>query len=804
MAAEPPTVSRLEVGHVLFLDIVGYSKLLSDKQRKVFQLLKDIVRGTSQFRSAEAANKLVRIPTGDGMVLAFFTSVDAPVRCALEISRKLREHPELKLRMGINSGPVDQVSDVNEQRNITGVGINMAQRLMDCGDAGHILLSRRVADDLAQYSEWKVFLHDLGQIEVKHGVTIDVVNFYDDEVGNAELPEKLNQARREEKARADNLAHARRRKRMFRGAGVLTAIALSIALWSFFHWRSSRMAAAITDKSIAVLPFENLSAEKENAFFADGVQNEILSDLAKIADLKVISRASVIIYKAGSARNLREIGRQLGVAHVLEGSVQRAGSKVRVNAQLIDARVDKHLWAGTYDRDLADIFTIETELAQAIAGELQARLTTSEKASIEEKPTQDLVAYDFYVRAVSIITIAQAPSQADLVNFSDAVDLLNKAVGRDPNFLLAYCELGFVHDLIYNGDAWLHQRETDHTPARLALAKAAIDSAFRLRADSWEAHLALSWHLYWGYADYTRARAELALAQQSLPNNPQAFELAGLIDRRQGRWADAIQNLERACELDPRNNPYLVTLATTYLWLHDYDQMVRVMDRIISLDPGRRIPRMIRAQIEVDRRADTGPLRAALEKILTNEPGSEKDPFVAGWRLDLAFYDRDLDAAGSLAAAIPEKNERDFLLGVVARLKGDAVAARAAFMRARTETEEELRVHPDDMDVLFRLGQIDAVLGRKQEALSEGRRALVPTAQEAMFGSCPNEVCATRSFALICARVGETDLALEQLEAVTKIPGGPSYGELRLDPMWDPLRGDPRFEKIVASLAPKK
>ncbi len=805
MAAEPPTVSRLEVGHVLFLDIVGYSKLLSDKQRKVFQLLKDIVRDTSQFRSAEAANKLVRIPTGDGMVLAFFTSVDAPVRCALEISRKLREHPELKLRMGINSGPVDQVSDVNEQRNITGVGINMAQRLMDCGDAGHILLSRRVADDLAQYSEWKSHLHELGQLEVKHGAKIDVVNFYNDEVGNAEVPEKFKQAR-EQIARADRLVATRRRKRIILSAALFVAIASGIGLWTFFRWSSSRIAALpISDKSIAVLPFENLSDEKENAYFTDGVQNEILTGLAKIADLKVISRTSVMVYKAGNPRNLREIGQQLGVAHVLDGSVQRAGGKVRVNAQLIDARTDNHLWAQTYDRDLADVFAIETEVAQAIANELQAKLSASEKASIEEKPTQDLVAYDFYVRAVSIITIAQAPSQADLVNFSDAVDLLNKAVGRDPNFLLAYCELGFVHDLIYNGDTWLHQRETDHTPARLALAKAAIDSAFRLRADSWEAHLALSWHLYWGYADYTRARAELALAQQSLPNNPQAFELAGLIDRRQGRWADAIQNLERACELDPRNNPYLVTLATTYLWLHDYDQMVRVMDRIISLDPGRRIPRMIRAQIEVDRRADTGPLRAALEKILTNEPGSEKDPFVAGWRLDLAFYDRDLDAAGSLAAAIPEKNERDFLLGVVARLKGDAVA-RAAFMRARAETEEELRVHPDDMDVLFRLGQIDAVLGRKQEALSEGRRALelVPTAQEAMFGSCPNEVCATRSFALICARVGETDLALEQLEAVTKIPGGPSYGELRLDPMWDPLRGDPRFEKIVASLAPKK
>src|SRR5438874_10203443 len=477
MSAELSADSRLDVAHVLFTDIVEYSKLLSDEQRRLFELLNEIARNTSQFRMAEGAGKLVRLSTGDGIVLVFFTTVDVAVRCALGISGKLREHPELKLRMGINSGPVDQVSDVNDQRNITGVGINMAQRVMDCGDAGHILLSRRVADDLGQYHEWKPYLHDLGRVEVKPGLTIDVVNFYDDEVGNAELPEKLNQARREEKARADNLAHARRRKRMFRGAGVLTAIALSIALWSFFHWRSSRMAAAITDKSIAVLPFENLSSEKENAFFADGVQNEILSDLAKIADLKVISRASVIIYKAGSARNLREIGKQLGVAHVLEGNVQRAGGKVRVSAQLIDARADKHLWAGTYDRDLADIFAIETELAQAIAGELQARLTTSEKASIEEKPTQDLVAYDFYVRAVSLITIAQAPSQADSVNFSDAVDLLNKAVARDPNFFLAYCQLAFLHDLIY-------QQEFDRTPARLALAKLAIDSAFRLRPDS--------------------------------------------------------------------------------------------------------------------------------------------------------------------------------------------------------------------------------------------------------------------------------------------------------------------------------
>jgi TolB-like protein/Tfp pilus assembly protein PilF len=568
-------------------------------------------------------------------------------------------------------------------------------------------------------------------------------------------------------------------------------------------WKSELIRQPLTT-GIAVLPFENLSEQKENTVFADGVQDDILTKLAKIGDLKVISRNSVMEYRG--KRNVHQIGDALRVSHVLEGSARRSGDRIHLNAQLIDTRTDTHVWAEEYDRDLNQLFAVQSEIAQKVAGHLHAKLSVSEKASIEERPTQDLVAYDFYIRAVSLITIALAPSQAGVVNFSDAVDLLNKAVARDPNFFLAYCQLAFVHDLVYNGDTWVHHRETDHTAARLALAKSAIDSAFRLRPDSGEAHLALAWHLYWGYSDYDGARAELALAQQGLPNDARAFELAGLIDRRQGRWADAIHHFERACELDPRNGLDLITLATTYLWLHDYDQMVRVMDRIISLDPGRRIPRLIRAHIDVDRRADTRPLRAAIQKILTNEPGSEKDPFVAEHRLDVAFYDRDLDAAGSLVAALPEKDGRDFLLGIIARLKGDVGAARAAFTRARTEAEEELRVHPNDMDLLFSLAQIDALLGRKQEALSEGRRAmeLAPMAQEVMFGSCPTEVCATRSFALLCARVGETDLALDQLKGLTKTPGGPSYGELRLDPMWDLLRGNPRFERIVASLAPKE
>src|SRR5262249_11984963 len=391
---------------------------------------------------------------------------------------------------------------------------------------------------------------------------------------------------------------------------------------------------------IAVLPFENLGEQKENTAFVDGLQDDILTKLAKIGDLKVISRTSVMDYRG--KRNLRQIGNDLRVSHVLEGSVRRAGTHLRLNAQLIDTRTDTHVWAEEYDRDLNDLFAVQSEIAQKVAGQLHAKVSASEKASVDERPTQDLVAYDFYVHAVSIIYNAQIgsldPVEASLVNFPEAVDLLNKAVARDPTFFLAYCQLAFAHDLAYWGD---YQGDIDHTPARLAMAQSAIDSAFRLRPDSGEAHLALAWHLFWGYSDYERARAELAFAQQTLPNNAQVYELAGLLDDCQRRWADAIRNFDRACELDPRNLPYLINLGGTYLILHDYDQHTKIMDRIVAYDPKRKEGRIFRASVELYRRADTQPLRAAIEKILTNEPGSEKDPFMAFQRYVLALYDRD-------------------------------------------------------------------------------------------------------------------------------------------------------------------
>src|SRR5262249_33738307 len=363
MAAEVKKEIEPEIAHVLFLDIVAYSKLSVNEQHAQIEELNEVVRLCEQFRKAEAASRLLKIPTGDGMALVFYKSPEEPAQCAVEISRALKDNVRLQIRMGIHSGPVSGVVDVNERTNVAGAGINMAHRVMDCGDAGHILLSRRVAEDLEQFERWRPFLQDIGTFEVKHGVPLSVTNLYSDDVGNANLPTKLQAVRK-------HRAHLRWAKI---GAALLVLGAIIGAVF-FFARRPGSSPLALIDKSIAVLPFENLSEEKANEFFTDGVQDEILMHLSRIADLKVISRTSVMQYKSGIARNLHKIGEELGVAYVVEGSVQRAANKVRVNAQLINARNDAHLWAQTYDRDLADVFAIQSEIAKAIADQLQAKL----------------------------------------------------------------------------------------------------------------------------------------------------------------------------------------------------------------------------------------------------------------------------------------------------------------------------------------------------------------------------------------------------------------------------------------------
>src|SRR6478672_2560550 len=420
MPDEQKTQLRLEIAHVLFMDIVGYSKLLIDEQSEALQELNEIVRKTDAVRAAEAADQLIFLPTGDGMALVFTGSVEEPVECALQISQRLRAQPILPVRMGIHSGPVHHVADVNQRENIAGAGINIAQRVMDCGDAGHILLSKRVADDLAQYRRWQPYLHDLGDFEVKHGVVVSVVNLYADVVGNPTQPAKLKKGKRlPQRARVSEGAKRSPLLIPLLIAGLmLFSVAVLAIIFAPAILKQSRArentasssaaapttpsAPAIAEKSIAVLPFENMSRDPDNAFFTDGVQDQVLTALAKVADLKVISRTSVMQYKTGQPRNLREIAQQLGVTHVLEGSVQRAGNKVRVNAQLINARTDAHEWADNYDRPVDDVFAIQSEIAKAIADQLQAKLSPKEKSAIEQAPTTDVTAFDLYSHAKNL------------------------------------------------------------------------------------------------------------------------------------------------------------------------------------------------------------------------------------------------------------------------------------------------------------------------------------------------------------------------------------------------------------------
>jgi TolB-like protein/Tfp pilus assembly protein PilF len=794
MPTESSPDVKFEIGHVLFIDIVGYSRLLITEQRDQIQKLKAIVRGTEQFRLAEAEGKLLRLPTGDGGALVFRTSPEAPVLCAMEISKALKSHPELHIRMGIHSGPVNEISDLNEQANLAGAGINIAHRVMDCGDAGHILLSRHVAEDLEQYPRWCASLHDLGECEVKHGVRIGLANLYDSEVGNAQLPKKLQAVKR----------HRTHVRWAAVAIGLVVVAALAAAVFSFLRKAPARSLATAGEKSIAVLPFENLSEEKANAFFAEGVQDEILTHLARIADLKVISRTSVMQYKSGAPRNLREIGQQLGVGHVVEGSVQRAANTIRVNAQLIDARTDAHLWAQTYDRDLADVFAIQSEIAKAIADQLQAKLSPNEKKAIEQPPTIDLAAFDLYSRARSLLLTAgfSATSEPDE---RKAIELLDEAVKHDPSFFDAYCQLAYAHEIAYA------VRGYDHTPARLALAEAAVQAAARLRPDAAETHLARAQYLYYGLRDYAGALAELEIARQALRNDPRLFELTGYILRRRGQQEEGLRNLERAVELDPRNFYTLQQIALSYQFLGRYAEAIAALDQASAIMPDNVETRANRGLWYMFWKGDTRPLQQTIDAILAQ--GSGAIVSAADIWFFCALAERDPAAAERALVALGDNqcwNEGAIILshsfgeGLLARVTKDEARARTAFEAACARQEKLVQAQPDYGPPLCVLGLIDAALGRKDLALDEGRRAiaLTPVEKDVNNGSR-----VLQYFAITAAWAGEKELALQQLEAGLRAPQASvmlSYGALKLLPIWDPLRGDPRFEKIVASLAPKE
>jgi serine/threonine-protein kinase len=809
MSAELKPDLQLEIAYLLLIDVVGYSKLLVNEQIELMQDLNHIVRSTECFQAAEKSGKLIRVPTGDGMALVFFRSPEEPAQCALEISKALKDSPNIQVRMGVHSGPINQVTDVNDRVNVAGTGFNVAQRVMDCGDAGHILLSKHVAEDLAQYRHWQPYLHDLGEWEVKHGLRLNLVNLYKDGLGNPAIPEKLKRGKRWRQttgATVRRVSAAGWPKWALIVALLLSAVALVLS-FSIFLRRGSpnitrlpaegSIAASIPEKSIAVLPFENRTEEKANAYFADGVQDEILTDLAKIADLKVISRTSVMQYRNTAVRNLREIAQQLGVSHILEGSVQRVANHVRVNAQLIDARNDAHLWGQTYDRDLADVFAIQSEIAKMIADQLQAKLSAAERVAIEKPPTTDLTAYDLYLRAKVLFAGTSDPIYSK-EKLSQAARLLDEAVARDPDFLLAWCLLAKVHCEIYF-------QGHDHSPARLELANAAVQIALRLQPDAGEAHLALANYYYHGFRDYGRARTELAIARGTLPNNAEVFEYTGYIDRREGHWEEATRNLERAVELDPRNFFTLQQLAPTYHYLRRYAAEARTLDRALAIVPGDPLTRILRAEVALDWQADIKPFQTVLATLIAEDPSVA--PGVD--HPNYALCERTAAAAARLLTNYPRDGvvtdygvnfPHAYWEGVVALWQGDPAKAQAAFTTARGEVEKTVEKQPDFAGALSFLGMIDAGLGRKDKALREGRRAceLLPISKDALDG-----VSLAANLAKICAWIGEKDLAIEQIAAVERVPNDLSYGLLKLDPIWDPLRGDPRFEKIVASLAPK-
>ncbi len=591
------------------------------------------------------------------------------------------------------------------------------------------------------------------------------------------------------------------RRRLAAILGLLVVLLLGVFLFPSIRTQLRRISGptvnpAAPEKSIAVLPFENLSANQENSYFADGVQDEILTNLAKVADLKVISRTSVMQYRNTATRNLPEIAQALKVAHVLVGSVQRSGTRVRVTAQLIDARTDAHLWAEHYDRPLDDVFGIQTEVAKSIAEHLRAKLSPGEKEAIEQPATLNVEARDLYTQAKAIIATSAFGAAED--KLADAARLLDQAIAKDPNFVLAYCDLAGVHDFAY-------LTGLDHTPTRLALAEKAVQTALRLRPESGEAHLAQARHLYQGYLEYDKALAELTIASRTLPNDPRVFELAGYIIRRQGNQEEGARQLERAVELDPRNFATLQQLALSYEALRRYRDTVDAFDRALAIVPSDIDTKISRGLAVLEWKAETQPLHNTINELLVSQPAAAPQ-FADSW-FYLALCERDLESAERALSALGDRVfgpdsilfTSKFGHGLVARLRGNLAVAQAAFNEARTQQEKLLAEQGEYGPGLCTLGIIDAALGRKEEALREGRRAveLMPTERDAV-----NSVRVREFLAIIYAWTGEKDLACQELEAISRLPATAGYGQLRLHPFWDPLRGDPRFDKIVAARAP--
>jgi len=782
MTPEPDNQLRLEIGHVLFIDLVGYSKLPIEEQKKRLGQLTKIVLGTAQVRDS-TDEQLVRLPTGDGMALVFHHSAEEPARCALEIAEALRKHPEISIRMGIHSGPVSEVIDVSGRTNLAGAGINMAQRVMNCGDAGHILLSKHVAEDLEEYEQWRPLLHDLGTCEVKHGVRVSVVNLYGDQVGNATLPKKFQALKKH-----------RERLRWAAITAALLALAAIVAGIAVFSRYRVGSTMAVPEKSIAVLRFENRSEEKANAYFADGIQEEILTRLSKIADLKVISRTSTQHYKT-APENLAQIAKQLGVAHILEGSVQKSGDVVRVNVQLIKAADGSHLWADIYDRKLTEILSVESEVAKAIAEQLRAKLAGQEEQVIAAKPTDNPEAYDAFLRGLAYnVETTYTPANA-----LGAQKYLREAVKLDPKFALSWALLSLA-----DARGYITQ-SLEPTVALREEARQAAETALALQPNLGEAVLAKGYYHYACLKDYDTALRYFEQARQFLPNSSQIPALLASVARRRGQWDRSESYFNQTERLDPRNVNLLGQHAQLYIELRRFPEALRRFDQVLDIMPGDVATLAAKAAIA---QAEGDLPRASALLALIHPPA--EDPQALETQIYQAILERRPaqiiprlkeilakpdPALGSITG------ELRFYLGWAQDVGGDHTAAQESWRRARSELEPFLKEQPENFGLMGVLALTSMGLGDKAAAFKLIERAMdvISIEKDAVWGPIPIEILAR-----VSARMGEPDRAISALQKLLLIPYDGALAEnvpltpalLRLDPMFDPLRNDLRFQKL--------
>jgi adenylate cyclase len=780
---------------IMFTDMVGYSALSQRDEKLAQELLEEHRQLLREIFPRFNGTEIKTI--GDAFLVEFGSALEA-AQCAIEIQRTLAKRnadiaPDrrIELKIGVHIGDV-----VHRGGDVYGDGVNIASRIEPVAGPGGICVSMDVERQVRNALEAR--FEKLAPTDLKNiSVAMDLFRIV--------LPweSKSQTAKDVTTTRAPIPWHE-----IVIGALLVAALIGGSFLWSHRSappanvrpGNSGATTSAVPEKSIAVLPFENLSEEKQNAFFADGIQDEILTNLAKVADLKVISRTSVNQYRAPAARNLREIGQALGVAHVLEGSVQRIANQVRVNAQLVDARNDAHLWAQTYTRDLADAFAIQSEIAEAIAQQLQAHLSADEKARIAKPSTTDPVAYDLYLRARQLDDLSNDPDAK--LHLLQAISLLEEAVRRDPKFLRAYCLMCETNlDLYWGG--------SDHTDQRRVLARLALQKAEEIQPDAGEVHWQKGLYAYHGFRDYDRALTEFEIAKRLLPNEARVYVNIGAVDRRTARWQEAQTNFKRAVELDPRNFVVLLEAGSVFSGSRQWAEGRRLHEQALTVLPNNAFARNLVGFSFFAENGDATAWRKQLESVA--EQGPEAARTVAFPLLVCSWAQRDRGAAEKAVALIPAEGiansfdeaavPREYCVGRTAWLFGNQEMARTALTDARAIFERTTREQPDYPQAWSYLGLTDAMLGRRSEAIQEGKRAceILPYTKDSWVGPTFENY-----LAMIYAACGEKDVAWKQLDRSAKLPVGISYGELKCNPEWDPLRGDPRFEKLVASLAPKQ